>query len=67
MKQELTEHGLVPEEWGGKTAMVPISAKKGNGVDSLLETVGWQPWSDNVTAQSRRRVPVSDGGLAALE
>ncbi|GAB4815305.1 hypothetical protein N2152v2_002351 [Parachlorella kessleri] len=39
VKQELTEHGLVPEEWGGKTAMVPISAKKGNGVDSLLETV----------------------------
>ncbi|PSC70224.1 translation initiation factor IF-chloroplastic [Micractinium conductrix] len=39
VKQELTEHGLLPEEWGGKTPMVPISAKKGQGVDSLLETV----------------------------
>ena len=38
-KQELTEHGLVPEEWGGKTPMVNISAKKGTGVDTLLETV----------------------------
>ena len=39
VKQELTEHGLLPEEWGGKTPMVPISAKKGSGVDALLETV----------------------------
>ena len=39
MKQELTEHGLVAEEWGGKTPMVAISAKKGQGVDALLETV----------------------------
>lgn len=38
-KQELTEHGLVPEEWGGKTPMVNISAKKGTGVDELLEMV----------------------------
>jgi hypothetical protein len=39
VKQELTEHNLVPEEWGGKTPMVEISAKKGQGVDALLETV----------------------------
>jgi len=39
VKQELTEVDLVPEEWGGKTPMVPISAKKGIGVDTLLETV----------------------------
>lgn len=39
VKQELTEVELVPEEWGGKTPMVNISAKKGMGVDELLETV----------------------------
>ncbi|KAL4422503.1 hypothetical protein ABPG75_008700 [Micractinium tetrahymenae] len=39
VKQELTEQNLVPEEWGGKTPMVAISAKKGQGVDDLLETV----------------------------
>lgn len=39
VKQELTEQNLVPEEWGGKTPMVAISAKKGTGVDQLLETV----------------------------
>jgi translation initiation factor IF-2 len=39
VKQELTEVELVPEEWGGKTPMVSISAKKGTGVDELLETV----------------------------
>lgn len=39
VKQELTEVELIPEEWGGKTPMVNISAKKGMGVDDLLETV----------------------------
>ena len=39
VKQELTEVELIPEEWGGKTPMVNISAKKGTGVDELLETV----------------------------
>ncbi|WP_339163463.1 translation initiation factor IF-2 [Siminovitchia sp. FSL H7-0308] len=37
--QELTEHGLVPEDWGGDTIFVPISALKGEGIDSLLEMV----------------------------
>lgn len=37
--QELTEHGLVPEAWGGETIFVPISALKGEGIDSLLEMV----------------------------
>lgn len=37
--QELTEHGLVPEEWGGDTICVPISAKQGTNLDQLLETV----------------------------
>ncbi|MCI8525002.1 MAG: translation initiation factor IF-2 [Oscillospiraceae bacterium] len=39
IKQQITEYELVPEEWGGETIMVPISAKKGDGIDSLLEMV----------------------------
>ena len=37
--QELTEHGLVPEAWGGDTIFVPISAKMGEGIDNLLEMI----------------------------
>lgn len=37
VKQELTEHGLVPEEWGGETIMVPVSAISGDNLDNLLE------------------------------
>ena len=39
VKQEMTEYGLVPEEWGGDTIYVPISAKKHIGIDNLLEMV----------------------------
>ena len=39
VKQELTEYGLVPEEWGGDTIFVPISAKKRMNIDNLLEMV----------------------------
>ncbi len=39
IKQELTEYGLVPEEWGGDTIFVPISAKKHQNIDTLLEMV----------------------------
>jgi translation initiation factor IF-2 len=35
--QQLSEHELVAEEWGGSTIMVPISAKKNTGIDTLLE------------------------------
>jgi translation initiation factor IF-2 len=37
IKQELTEQQLVPEEWGGDTIMVPVSALKGENLDGLLE------------------------------
>ena len=37
--QELTEQGLVPEAWGGETIFVPLSAKTGEGIDSLLEMI----------------------------
>lgn len=38
--QELTEYGLIPEDWGGDTIFVPLSALSGNGIDDLLEMIG---------------------------
>jgi translation initiation factor IF-2 len=42
VKQELVSHGLVPEEWGGQTIFVSTSAKKGTGVEQLLEMTALQ-------------------------
>jgi translation initiation factor IF-2 len=42
VKQELSNLGLVPEEWGGQTIFVATSAKKGTGIDSLLEMTALQ-------------------------
>ncbi len=39
VKQELTEYELVPEDWGGSTLFVPVSAHTGEGIDELLETI----------------------------
>lgn len=39
VKTDLTQHGLVVEEWGGDTIAVPVSAKDGTGIDQLLEMV----------------------------
>lgn len=39
VKGELTEHGLQPEDWGGNTVMVPISALKGEGIDDILDMI----------------------------
>ena len=39
VKQELTEYNLVPEEWGGDTIMVPVSALTGDNLDTLLEMI----------------------------
>ena len=39
IKQQLTEHNLVAEEWGGDTIICPVSAKTGQGIDHLLEMV----------------------------
>jgi translation initiation factor IF-2 len=39
VKQELSNHGVVPEEWGGDTMFVEVSAKTGQGIDDLLERV----------------------------
>ena len=39
VKQDLTNYGLLPEEWGGDTIVCPVSAKTGEGIDNLLENV----------------------------
>ena len=39
VKQDLTQYGLVCEDWGGETICVPVSAKTGEGVDELLEMI----------------------------
>ncbi|MBQ6315129.1 MAG: translation initiation factor IF-2 [Mogibacterium sp.] len=39
VKQELTEHGILVEDWGGDVICVPVSAKKGQGITDLLEMI----------------------------
>lgn len=39
VKQEMTEYELIPVDWGGSTEFVPVSAKSGTGIDTLLETI----------------------------
>lgn len=39
VKRELAQYDLLPEEWGGQTVVVPISAKTGKGIDQLLEMI----------------------------
>lgn len=39
VKQELIDHGLVPEDWGGDTIVVPVSAHTGDGIDELLDMI----------------------------
>ncbi|TAK03331.1 translation initiation factor IF-2 [Patescibacteria group bacterium] len=39
VKTQLSEIGLIPEEWGGKVTVVPVSAKAGTGIDALLDTL----------------------------
>jgi len=39
VKQQLTDHGLQPEDWGGQTITVPVSALKKEGIDTLLEMI----------------------------
>lgn len=54
VKQQLTEHELVPEEWGGETIMCPISAKTGEGVEELLEMLVLQAEMQNLRANPNR-------------
>ena len=40
VRQQLADHGLIPEEWGGETQYVNVSALRGENIDKLLETIG---------------------------
>jgi translation initiation factor IF-2 len=55
IKQELSKHNLVPEEWGGSTIMVEISAKTGMGIDKLLEMILLQAEMMELKANPHRR------------
>lgn len=55
VKQELTEYGLVAEEWGGDTICVPVSAKQKIGIDDLLEMVLLTAEVEELKADPNRR------------
>lgn len=54
VKQMLAEHGLVPEDWGGETIMIPVSAKEGTNLDQLLEYIALQSEVLELTANPKR-------------
>lgn len=54
VKRELAEHGLQPEDWGGTTVMVPISALTGLGIDQLLEMILLTADMQNLRANPER-------------
>jgi translation initiation factor IF-2 len=62
--QQLTEHGLVPEDWGGDTMMIPVSARKGTNIDKLLESVVLQAEVAELKADPKRR---AEGAIIEAE
>lgn len=64
VKQELTEHGLVPEEWGGNTICVAVSALQGENIDELLEMVTLASELEELKANPDR---VADGIIIESE
>ena len=59
VKQDLATHDVIPDDWGGDTLMVPVSAKTGQGVDDLLESVLLQSEMIDLNA-------VADGPAAGI-
>jgi translation initiation factor IF-2 len=55
VKSQLAEQGLQPVEWGGKTEVVPVSARTGEGIDQLLETVLLEADIRDLKANKNRR------------
>lgn len=55
IKQQLTEHELVPEDWGGDIITVPVSAKTGAGIDDLLDMVNLTAEVKELKANPTRR------------
>lgn len=54
VKQQMTEYGLVPEEWGGQTICVEISALQGENIDELLEMILLQAEIEEIMANPHR-------------
>ncbi len=55
VKQELTEYELIPEDWGGSTVFVPVSAKTGQGLEDLMEMIVLTAEVLELKANSNRR------------
>ena len=55
VKQELTEYGLVAEDWGGSTVFAPVSAKTGEGIEQMLEMILLTADIMELKANPRRR------------
>ena len=53
-KQQLAEHDLIPEDWGGEIQVIPMSAKKREGIDELLEAISLQAEMMELTANAKR-------------
>ncbi|MCU5746750.1 translation initiation factor IF-2 [Staphylococcus sp. SQ8-PEA] len=53
--QELTEYGLIPEDWGGDTIFVPLSALSGDGIEDLLEMIGLVAEVSELKANSKKQ------------
>lgn len=75
IKSEMAAHNITPEEWGGKIPFVPISAKTGEGVDLLLETISLTSAMMDLKANPNRyaigtviesKVDKNVGGIATL-
>lgn len=72
VKTQLTNEGVVPEEWGGDTIMVPISAKFNKNIDKLLEMVLFVAEYQNLRANPKRKAQGSiieaklDKGVGAV-
>ena len=55
VKQELSEYELIPEDWGGSTIFVPVSAHTGEGIDNLLEMILLTAEVSELKANPKRR------------
>ena len=56
VKQELSEYELIPEDWGGSTIFVPVSAKTGEGLEDLMEMIALTAEVMELKANPNRRV-----------
>jgi translation initiation factor IF-2 len=55
IKQQLTEHDVIPEEWGGDAILIPISAKTGQNIDKLSEMILFVAEYQNLRANPKRK------------